>query len=578
VFGEVMNKLVSLSMLAATLVLLLATAVPAAADNTMMVQPDGRVVLGGSAKTGGAALVRYLPDGSLDPSFGKGGIAIDRRLGSYSAIYLQPDGRTLTASPRRGAPLDPSIGRYLANGSPDPSFGAGGLTYDPAAGDLGGVPTTILAEPSGRVLVATNVNGGKYKPTTSAAVSAFSPTGQFQGIRLSLFDPSLVASNSINDILPGSGFAVGSRPSGGDPVSERQLLLRIQEGTPAGYDPGLGEGQGLVRGREGQAQAVAAGPAGTLVVVGASAPPNLPASQGTVSRYDANGVLDPSFGSGGNADVAIPNGYGVSLRAVAVAADGSVVVVGRANVNGSPNCAGCATAVVARLTPDGKLDPSFGPGGVILLGPTSFGDRVPSMYGQDLALLTDGSILVSGEVAGESRAFALARLTPDGQLDTSFGNGGVVTTFTCKGDPREKIQRGCFTGPRVGFRVKGLLSARPSLRLKVRPDPRGARIDAVRLYLPEELRLNRERVELRRGFMSRYDADATPVVTATKIRFERLDGARWLSMSLWKGALRPVKRLRPGQKLTFKVAIDFNTEGEGTQTVVLHRRALGSPP
>src|SRR5262249_16126887 len=70
----------------------------------------------------------------------------------------------------------------------------------------------------------------------------------------------------------------------------------------------------------------------------------------------------------------------------------------------------------------GDLDPSFGTGGIVT---TSFGTAVVNAGG--IALQADGKIVAVGS-AGAPSAFALARYNPNGNLDTSFGTGGTMTT------------------------------------------------------------------------------------------------------------------------------------------------------
>lgn len=81
----------------------------------VVLQPDGRIVVGGSSNTGGGvgrifgadnlALVRYLPNGLVDPGFGEGGeVAVD--AGSMQewirALALQPDGAIVAAGRTNG--------------------------------------------------------------------------------------------------------------------------------------------------------------------------------------------------------------------------------------------------------------------------------------------------------------------------------------------------------------------------------------------------------------------------------------------------------------------------------------------
>jgi uncharacterized delta-60 repeat protein len=77
-----------------------------------------------------------------------------------------------------------------------------------------------------------------------------------------------------------------------------------------------------------------------------------------------------------------------------------------------------------RYKPNGGLDRSFGDGGVVV---TDFGD---SNDGADaVAIDPRGRIVAAGGIKrqGSKRAFALARYKPNGSLDPSFGSGGTVT-------------------------------------------------------------------------------------------------------------------------------------------------------
>jgi uncharacterized delta-60 repeat protein len=171
-------------------------------------------------------------------------------------------------------------------------------------------------------------------------------------------------------------------------------------------------------------------PDGSVVVAGTAAP----ARSGyafLVLRVLPDGRLDPGFGSGGRVwtdlvtvgwpvlDGAVAGGV-VSLGtsaayAVAVQPDGRIVVAGTTS-------SGASTAyALIRYLPDGQLDDGFGSGGLVVTDFDATTDDVASA----LVLLPDGRIVAAGR-SGDS--FALARYRPDGQLDPSFGTAGLVTT------------------------------------------------------------------------------------------------------------------------------------------------------
>src|SRR6476661_7969144 len=82
-----------------------------------------------------------------------------------------------------------------------------------------------------------------------------------------------------------------------------------------------------------------------------------------------------------------------------------------------------ATAASAVGGSAGTLDPTFGNGGTVM---TSFGQLTEE--GHAVVVQPDGRIVAGGLSSGPTADFALARYLPDGQPDSSFGNGGKVLT------------------------------------------------------------------------------------------------------------------------------------------------------
>ncbi|HEY3239653.1 MAG TPA: hypothetical protein VGL92_08825 [Acidimicrobiia bacterium] len=171
-------------------------------------------------------------------------------------------------------------------------------------------------------------------------------------------------------------------------------------------------------------------PDGSVVVAGTAAP----ARSGyafLVLRVLPDGRLDPGFGSGGRVwtdlvtvgwpllDGAVAGGVASlgssAAYAVAVQPDGRIVVAGTTSSGAS------AAYALVRYLPDGQLDDGFGSGGLVVTDFDGTTDDVASA----LVLLPDGRIVAAGR-AGDR--FALARYLPDGQLDPSFGTAGLVTT------------------------------------------------------------------------------------------------------------------------------------------------------
>jgi|GEM_PF-4596073 len=133
----------------------------------------------------------------------------------------------------------------------------------------------------------------------------------------------------------------------------------------------------------------------------------------TISRV-AGGKLDPSFGEGGSVSMSALGLGGFSLQALASLPGGGLVAAG-ASAGMPPQK---PQMVVVKLRPDGALDTSFNGTGfrAVRFGPGVFGGAY------QVKVQGDGKLVVGGGFA--KRGPALARLLPDGRLDPTFGRDG----------------------------------------------------------------------------------------------------------------------------------------------------------
>jgi uncharacterized delta-60 repeat protein len=124
--------------------------------NAVAVQPDGKIVVAGSA-SGDVALVRYKTDGTPDPAFDGDGIVTTNLGTSFdaaNAVAIQADGKIVVAGM---ADDKPAVARYTTAGQLDSTFGTGGIK-------LGGLDITadvrgVALTPDGKIEVAGNVFG-----------------------------------------------------------------------------------------------------------------------------------------------------------------------------------------------------------------------------------------------------------------------------------------------------------------------------------------------------------------------------------------------------------------------------------
>lgn len=297
--------------------------------------------------------------------------------------------------------LTVALGPDLAAAAPgtiDPTFsGFGVVTYPSDSG------AEIAVQPDGKIVQASQITTA-YSEQSLVLVRR-GPNG---GTDMTWGVGGVVEI----DLLAGNERVTGidATPQGeilvvvqGSLSTSADLLARFSStGDLAGTNElALNPGSGL-----GSGQHLAAAPDGSAFVVG-----NV-ANDLALSKHRPNGSLDLSFATDG---VAIVDTGMVDLgAAVLLQFDGKILVAGTAGPD----------VLVARFTADGSLDPGFGTGGVLVFAAGTAGaDRVGG-----LALHADGDAVIAGADGPSSpgtKAF-LARVKPDGTLDTSFGGTGVV--------------------------------------------------------------------------------------------------------------------------------------------------------
>lgn len=357
----------------------------------MVRQPDGKIVTAGYVEEGvpratEILLVRYDADGALDATFGTGGIvrtdAVPGQSSRAKAITLQPDGKLVVVGFAAvgdywDAGGDVVVVRYLPDGSLDPDFGAGGIVVTDLFGfeDQG---RKVLVQPDGALVVT----GFTHTAATTASQDAF----------VARYD----ASGALD-----ATFGTGG-------VTALDFAGRVEA-----------------------AYALARQADGKLVVLASSRDPLDPyygPSHALLTRVDANGVLDPTFGSGGSTELSVSLQTG--LTEMVTLLDGKLFAAGSYSDDGR-----YGYSILARFDADGILDVGFGDGGVVETPPGS-------MYG--LGLAPDGKVLGAGPgfLWGHWWAMGVIRVDSDGERDPSFGNEG-----------RASLVPGPFVRNSAGFAV-----------------------------------------------------------------------------------------------------------------------------
>ncbi len=583
--------------------LALAIAAPAgaAANSSMAIQPDGRILVATEAWPGFGSLVRLGPNGGLDRSFGDRGFLVDRRMPPLRAVAIQPDGRILG-----GAPPGFQLSRYLADGRVDLSFGGGSVagTLDPNDSRFGEGPQAILTQPDGTIVVGGSRLLSKYT-TPQAIVQRYDSSGNFLetvGLVPQGGTEPPISESRLKGLVPGANGSLIMAGSAFGASKGGVLLARLMPGSGASYDSSFGGGEGLIRPSSLPENGVAntiAQDADRLIIAGGANYTLL------LARFDQEGKLDPSFGNGGVVSPPIEGTSGgpggSTANAVAVQGDGKIVVAGMTSkwgdwMRNSKTIDGyscgdiCEEPLIARFTPDGQLDSSFGQGGVIRLtgSAATLGERVPG-HADTVAVLPGGKILVKGVtrilgLPGLEVPF-LARLNADGTFDSRFvGMGMTILRPACTGKDLAKLRRGgCIASARARFRASGLASGRPSVSLRVKPSLPWARIATVRLQLPPTLKATAALAEKTRvlaiggkrgsaapeGGPKRYLEAEPQEPKPGRIAFNDLGEPRMLDVRLGPGALRMAASL-PLEEQVFRITVRFVHAGSraGRQALV----------
>ncbi|HKV37161.1 MAG TPA: hypothetical protein VJP89_22660 [Pyrinomonadaceae bacterium] len=321
--------------------------------NALVIQPDGKIVVAGVAQLGGNggtprvfALARYTSEGRVDSSFGNGGSLTTSFGGTFAAagaIMLQPDGKIVVAgtadfNPRvPNSGLDFALARYNANGSLDASFGDAGKVVFDFFGSFDQANAAVV-QPDGKIIVVGSASYDSFNTDIGFALTRVNPDGSTDlafgsgGKQItSFFDLGAKANGIV--LQPDGRFVVAGTASdtATRPVATDFALARYNADGTLDTSFGIG-GETAVPFADSateQANALVLAPDGKIIVAGAAfktfaTPPDF-----AVRRYNSDGSIDSSFGSGGAITTDFANGTD-HAQAVALQADGKIVAAGRA--------------------------------------------------------------------------------------------------------------------------------------------------------------------------------------------------------------------------------------------------------
>jgi uncharacterized delta-60 repeat protein len=310
-----------------------------------------------------------LSAGALDTTFGGTGMVSTPSAGVSSAIAVQPDLKVVVAGSKINGYFE--VARYKVDGSLDSTFGSAGIVSLPMS-TFAAHAQAVAVQPDGKILVAGDayVAGKKNLTTVDWAIARLNTNGSL--------DTSFGG---------GAGYVLTNwQPPAKSPLDNVARAIVLQP-----------NGQIVVDGYVGL----------TLGAAGLG-----------LARYNINGSLDTTFGTGGKL---VNTGIGSELgQSLAIDSTGRLEVVGIATVGTTVEMA------VARYLPNGTIDSTFGTGGVVHVLPSGASGAIATSVG----LQSTGRIVVYGQgnyASSYNLVPTLVRLNANGSLDSTFGSAGVYT-------------------------------------------------------------------------------------------------------------------------------------------------------
>lgn len=295
--------------------------------------------------------------------------------------------------------LVPASASAARPGSPDPTFGGDGYVSIrlPEGGDP--IANDLLRRPGGHAVIATSDElegvGFVLRTTATGRIDrSFGAGGYVRRLAGTTFSAQALAAGPTGSILVA-----------GDVGGDLMVARLTADGRP---DPSFAE-DGVYTGPPGEARSLAVLPNGDVVAGGSL----LPSSRGggtrlMLVRLDASGRPVPGFGSGGTV-VSDENGYRNGLDVLALAAEPGGGFVADIALDTCLPRAACRTAI-RRHRADGSVDPGFGANGTVELG---FRTHMPALLRRP-----SGSYLLAGagpsSARGDREDASLAALSPAG--------------------------------------------------------------------------------------------------------------------------------------------------------------------
>ncbi len=401
-------------------------------------QPDGKLLLVGSSDAGAPymAAARFNPDGSPDVSFGSGGLALVFQGAVYAEAWdavLQANGKlVIVGSAQMDEASDPdfALARLNPDGSLDAAFGQAGLAHTDFGFDREDYACAVALQADGKIVVGGQASLPTGLPAPNdydyaLALARYTPDGAL--------DPTFGAGGRVSynrlPAVPGYDqvYDLLAQPDGKiAAVVDADMLPAVLRLKPdGGFDPTFSQ-DGLATLETGLAVANRLVLQSDGKLVAGGSFSSDDGDQVVLARLLNSGALDPNFGPAGFAVAAQPGS--VDLLDLALLPDGRLLALTSQMENPAPGV-WSDTWAAARFSRSGKLDVGFGDGGRLAL------DLSDQDTPAGILALPDGRLMLGGDALGPdgSQDFALARFSADGALDAAFGAGGKAIANLARG-------------------------------------------------------------------------------------------------------------------------------------------------
>ena len=389
--------------------------------NCIIIQKDGKIVVGGSAMTtlmgNEFAVARFNTNGGIDNSFdadGKQTTLVGNANNTAYSIALQGDGKIVLAGYTSFAGVNRfAVTRYNTNGSLDNSFNGSGIQIVNLSSDMQ-IGNSVAVQKNEKIVVAGYTFNGS---NNDFAVVRFNIDGSLDNT----LDTDGIL---ITDIQNASDDYAGSVAlqnddkiivAGYSSLNNNAVFALVRYNPDGSFDNTF-DVDGKLVGNYNQGNtslnATVIQADGKVLIAGTTW--NGTNFDFAIARLNSNGSLDNTFSDDGKqvTDFGLDD-EGVSLI---VQPDGKTIVGGSSDNK----------FAIARYNTDGSLDVTFSEDGKLIIT-MGYADWIKSV-----ALQADGKIILAGrsykDVNYDSAFFAVARINSNGTLDNTFSNDGKVFT------------------------------------------------------------------------------------------------------------------------------------------------------